>query len=166
MWYGTREAKTCIWLMWRKALCLDMSDVICCILHGSAVLLHACLNKSWNCHSCNATFSRDVNLTQACQYRTYLANDRAQCDWFYLAKVGCCKTALNRFALYTAEFHVPSNSRLHSGLPVTLRLCHREAQKQAYHHHVLCNVRDCFKDVLQAYWAGNWNAVQSTTVAV
>lgn len=145
MWYGTRGAKTRIWLMWRKALGLNMSDVICCILHGFAVLLHACLNKSWNCHSCNATLSRDVNLTQARQYAvsvrwTYLASDRAQCDWFYVAKVGCREKALNIFALRTIELHFPSNSRVHSGLPMTLCLCHRKAQKQAYHHHVLHNV--------------------------
>lgn len=65
MWYGTKAAKTSIWLMWRMALCLTMSDVICYILRGSAFLLHAYVNKSWNCHSCDVTFYRDINLTYA-----------------------------------------------------------------------------------------------------
>lgn len=82
--------------------------------------------------------------------RTYLGSGHTYCDWFYVAKVGCCKKALNRFALRTAELYFASNSRLHSGSPMTLRLCHREAQEQAYHHHVLRNVRDCIKCVLQA----------------
>lgn len=165
MWYETRAGKTRTWLRWRAAPHLNMSDAVCYILRGSAVLLHAYLNNS-----CNSVIAVTPHSIEVSILRKHPTDDRARCAGCYIAQVGRWKIQTNFIPFYyllrTVEFHFSSDLRLHSGLPPTQGLCYREAQKQAYHHHVLHNVRDCINYALQAECTGDWIVVQGTSVAV